>query len=65
MLSILSLGHILITDVVVGNPFMYSLPGMILLYWATPFYTKSVLHRIIYAGMEVYYIDTRLKLSKD
>ena len=31
------LGHILISDLVVANLFMYSLPGMILLYLATLF----------------------------
>ena len=35
--SILSLGHILISDLVVANLLMYLLPGMILLYLATPF----------------------------
>ena len=35
--SILSLGCILISDLVVTNLFMYSLPGIILLYLATPF----------------------------
>ena len=35
--SMLSLGRILISDLVVANLLMYSLPGMILLYLATPF----------------------------
>ena len=35
--SILSLGSILISDLVVANLLMYSLPGMILLYLAAPF----------------------------
>ena len=30
------------SDLVVTNLFMYSLPGMILLYWAMPFYTESI-----------------------
>ena len=41
--SMLSLGHILISDFDVANLFMYSLPGMILLYLAAPFInTKGV-----------------------
>ena len=39
--SMLSLGHILISDLVVTNLLMYSLSCMILLY-----YTRSVLHEI-------------------
>ena len=35
-------GRILISDLVVANLFMHSLPGMILLYLAKLFYTKSV-----------------------
>ena len=35
--SMLSLGRILISDLVVANLLMYSLPGMILLYLAAPF----------------------------
>ena len=37
MFSMLSLGRILISDLVVANLLMYSLPGMILLYLAMPF----------------------------
>ena len=33
----LSLGHILISHIVVADLFMYSLPSMVLLYLATPF----------------------------
>ena len=33
----LSLGHILISDLAIANLFMYSLPGMILFYLTTPF----------------------------
>ena len=40
--SILSLGRILISDLVVVNLLMYSLPGMILLYLAAPFFTPKV-----------------------
>ena len=40
--SMLSLDCILISDLVIANLLMYSLPGMILLYLATPFYTKGV-----------------------
>ena len=38
----LGLGHILISDLVVANLLMYSLPGMILLYLAAPFFTPEV-----------------------
>ena len=44
--SMLSLGHVLISDLVVADLFMHSLPGMILLYLAQLFYTKGVLHEI-------------------
>ena len=44
--SMLGLGRILISDLVVANLLMYSLPGMILLYLAAPFYTKGVLDEI-------------------
>ena len=37
------LGHTLISDLVVTNLFMHSLPGMILLYLTASFYTKGVL----------------------
>ena len=40
--SILGLGRILISDLVVANLLMYSLPGMILLYLAAPFFTPKV-----------------------
>ena len=42
-----SLGCILISDLVVANLFMHSLPGMILLYLTTPFYTKVFLREIL------------------
>ena len=42
----LSLGHILISDLVVTNLFMHSLPGMILFTWPHLFYTEGVLHKI-------------------
>ena len=38
MFSMLSLGRTLISDLVVANQFMHSLPDMILLYLAAPFY---------------------------
>ena len=38
----LGLGRILISDFVVANLLMYSLPGMILLYLAMPFFTPKV-----------------------
>ena len=37
VLSMLSLGHILISDLVVANPFMHSLPDLIPLYLAALF----------------------------
>ena len=40
--SMVSLGHILISNLVVANLLMYSLPGMILLYLAMPFITPKV-----------------------
>ena len=40
--SIIGLGRILILDLVVVNLLMYSLPGMILLYLAVPFFTPKV-----------------------
>ena len=40
--SMLSLGRILISNLVVANLLMYSLPGMILLYLATPFFIPKV-----------------------
>ena len=47
VLSMLSLGCIVISDLVVVNLFMHSLSGMILLYLAAPFFTVKVfLHEI-------------------
>ena len=40
--SMLSLGHILISDLVIANLFMHSLSDMILLYLATSFHTKGI-----------------------
>ena len=43
----LSLGSILILDLVVANLFMHSLPGIILLYLTAPFFIPKVfLHKI-------------------
>ena len=42
----LNVGHIVISDLIVANLFMLFLPGIILLYLATPFYTEDVLHEI-------------------
>ena len=42
VLSMLGLGRILISDLVVANLLMYSLPVMILLYLAAPFFTPKV-----------------------
>ena len=45
--SMLNLGHIVISDVVVADLFMDAFSGMILLYLATPFFTLKVfLHEI-------------------
>ena len=41
VLSMLGFGHILISDLVVANLLMYSLPGMILFYLAAPFFTPE------------------------
>ena len=49
--SMLSLGRILISHLLVANLLMYSLPGMIILYLATPFFTlKGFLDEIDYTG---------------
>ena len=40
--SMLDLDSILISDLVVATLLMYSLPGMILLYLAMPFFTPKV-----------------------
>ena len=40
--SVIGLGCILISDLVVVNLLMYSLPGIILLYLATSFFTQKV-----------------------
>ena len=45
--NILSLGHILIQDLVVACLFKYSLPSMILFYLAMPYFIpKMILHEI-------------------
>ena len=49
--SMLSLGRILISDLVVVNLLMYSLPGMILLYLAALFTPKVFLDEILYYMM--------------
>ena len=46
--SMLSLGRILISDLIVANMFMRSLSGMILLYLATPCFTPNVFLHMIY-----------------
>ena len=46
--SMLSLSCIVISDLVVANLLMYSLPGMILLYLAAPFFTPKVFLDDIY-----------------
>ena len=52
--SILGLGHILMSDLVVANLLMYSLPGMILLYLVVPFFTPKVfLDEISYTDGEI------------
>ena len=50
----LSLGHILISDLVVTDLFMHSLSGMILLYLATPLFTPKMfnfLHEMYYTKL--------------
>ena len=54
--SIIGLGRILISDLVVANLLMYSLPGMILLYLAAPFFTQKVfLDEIFITIQNMYY----------
>ena len=50
----LSLGRILISDLVVANLLMYSLPGMILLYLATSFFTPKMFLDEIYLTFTIY-----------
>ena len=46
--SMLTLGCLLmISDLVVANLFMHSLPGIILLYLTATFYTNVFLHEIV------------------
>ena len=48
--SMLSLGRILLSDLVVTNLLVYSLPGMILLYLAVPFlHWKCFCMRLLYS----------------
>ena len=58
--SIIGLGRILISDLLVANLLMYSLPGMILLYLAAPFFTSKVFLGGIYI-----YIYTHTTILKD
>ena len=44
----LSLGHVVISDLVVADLFMHSLSGMSLLYLAMPFTLKVFLHDRMY-----------------
>ena len=62
--SMLGLGRILISDLVVANLLMYSLPGMILLYLAAPFYTKGVLDEIVLTVnlLNIYYLESMLNI---
>ena len=50
--AVLSLGRIVISDLVVANLFMHSLSGMILLYLTAPFFTLKVflqeIHRLFF-----------------
>ena len=55
----LDLGHILISDLVIANLFMHTLPGMILLYLAAPFYTLADKMRV---GFEIFKILLQVKL---
>ena len=53
--------RILISDLVVDNLFTHSLPGMILLYLATLFHTKGVLHEIaMYLPKTTYFYTVAL-----
>ena len=52
------LGHILISDLVVTSLFMHSLPGMILLYLATPFTPKVFCIRYAYTKKGIQVVDT-------
>ena len=57
----LSLDHILISDLVVTNLFMHSLPGMIILYLAAPFFTlKGFLHSASVIRVGVAYVNVRV-----
>ena len=56
--SMLNLGRILISDLVVANLLMYSLPAVILLYLAVPFFTLKVFW-IIYIYIYIYIQDIR------
>ena len=62
VLSMLGLGHILISDLVVANLLMYSLPVMILLYLAVPFFTPKVFWmRYHHFCKDKYFIVTQIK----
>ena len=52
--SMLSLGRILISNLVVANLLMYSLPGMILLYLAMPFFIPKMFLYEIYIYIYIY-----------
>ena len=56
--SMLSLGHILILNLLVANLLMYSLPGMILLYLAVPF-----LHQRCFGWDIITFIKMRILLQ--
>ena len=57
-LIVLSLGYILILDLVVVHLFMHSLPDVILLYLATFFYTRGVFHGDIITFVMLTITDT-------
>ena len=60
--SMLSLGCILISDLLVANLLMYSLPGMIILYLAVPVFTLKVFWmRYHHFCMDEYSIVTQIK----
>ena len=54
--SIIGLGRILISDLVVANLLMYLLSGMIVLYLAMPFFTSKEISSLL-QGL-VFYCDT-------
>ena len=69
--SMLSLGHILISNLVVANLLMYSLPGMILLYLAASFLHRRcfciiiIIYSVMIQCITVYYSVKHKHTSKE